>query len=140
MRLRPHNCESSQCIGNVLDPTRRDLLGLAQWSTHCDDCVLMTLRPTFPGRNSLLFSCFSLDIGQIIPGEHFRVGLAAEENSEKCSWRAHLVAPYLVCVDLTSNARPRSDRALISSRSPVRRGRPAGAVTPANRDNRLQAG
>ena len=53
--VRANHREAAHRVADVLDPARRDLLGLAERSAHGDDRGLVLLDPRLPGRDSLAF-------------------------------------------------------------------------------------
>src|SRR6187399_1568331 len=80
VRVRAHDREGAEFIGDVADSACGNLLRAAQWPAHRDDGGLMLLGPSLPGRHALLLLRLALGRRQRIPV--FKSVLAAEENRE----------------------------------------------------------
>src|SRR6478736_5038779 len=52
VRVRAHDREGAEFIGDVADSTCGNLLRAAQWPAHRDDGGLMLLGPSLPGRHA----------------------------------------------------------------------------------------
>ena len=72
--------EGAHLIGNVGDPARIDLLGLAERAAHGDDRALVPLDPAVPGRDALLFLRLPLGLRQRVPRRHLRAVLGSEKD------------------------------------------------------------
>src|SRR6202035_1717946 len=88
VRIRAHDGVGAHLVADIRDAARRDLLGLAERSTHADDRTVVLFDPCLPGGHSLAFICPPLLFWKGCPCPHFRAGFAAKENSE-IGIRAH---------------------------------------------------
>jgi len=92
MRVRANDHVSSHLVADIFDTALRDLLGLAEWSTHADDRALVFFDPRLPRGNSFAFLSAPLRFGKGVSCLHFCARFTAKENSEICVGRVHEVS------------------------------------------------
>src|SRR2546430_1701369 len=104
MRVRANDHVGTHLIACIFDAALRDFFGLAERSTHADDCGLMFFGPRLPGGYPLFLLPESLRFWQRIPCCHSRARLAAEKHREKCVVCAHEIS-FLYVLRIQTKAR-----------------------------------
>src|SRR5512142_1561995 len=104
MRGCAYHREGAHRVGDIRDPLRIGLLGLAERTAHGDDDALVLLHPGFPRCDSPGLPRLAFGLRQGVPRRPLRTGFAAKEDREISVIGAHLISPDLQLAGRTSSA------------------------------------